>query len=363
MAALALAACAPAAVPSPSLTPQPEAAPTTDVARLTATPSPASLPPAERPAGRAAPADPDAQVTPSPVLPTATPNPLAAWSIPALAARAYGEGDILVREDSPELLPFHRYVIEYPSDGITVTGLLEAPYGDGPFPVIVVLHGYIPVTEYRRGDDALAAADHFAMQGYAVLIPDYRGYMGTAGGPDPLRIPYAVDALNLIESLDTLDVLDADRVGVIGHSMGGGAASYVMVLSERVDAVVLYAPMSADQALNYTYIAEEWSAYWMSLTAARYGSPESNPAGYAATSPINALDRVRAPVQIHHGTADGEVPYAWSADLAARLEAAGAPVELFSYPGAGHTFNGEDWPRFLARVEAFFAANVREDQP
>ena len=188
--------------------------------------------------------DPAWLLTPLPI-PTATPDPLAPYTIPALAARRYGEGDILVREVVGERLPFHRYVVEYPSDGLTVTALANVPFGQGPFPVVVILHGYIPPEVYERGADSLPAADFFAGRGYAAIMPDYRGYAGTAGGPNPLRIPYAIDVLNLIESLHTLDVLDEDRVGVVGHSMGGGAATYVMVLSERVRAVVLYAPMGA----------------------------------------------------------------------------------------------------------------------
>ncbi len=291
--------------------------------------------------------------------PTPTPHPLADFRIAALAERTYGEGDILVREAVGHDLPFYRYVIEYPSDGLTVTGLLEVPFGEGPYPVIVVLHGYIPVADYHRGDDALVIADYFARRGYAAIVPDYRGYMGTAGGPNPLRIPYAVDALHLIESLDTLDVLDADRVGVIGHSMGGGVATYVMVLSERVDATVLYAAMSADQAANWEHIHRTWSPFWMDRTAREYGSPASDPALYAAISPVNVLDRVRAPVQIHHGTADTEVPPDWSRDLHARLRAAGASSTLYLYPGAGHTFYGPSRDRFLERAFAFFETNVR----
>jgi dipeptidyl aminopeptidase/acylaminoacyl peptidase len=125
------------------------------------------------------------------------------------------------------------------------------------------------------------------------------------------------------------------------------------VLSERVDAVVLYGAMSADQAANWAYIEERWSRYWMVYTAELYGSPEDDPARYAAISPINYLDRVGAPVQLHHGAADGEVPVEWSRDLAARLADEGVDVTLYEYEGAGHTFFGADLGLFLERVGAF----------
>ena len=65
-----------------------------------------------------------------------------------------------------------------------------------------------------------------------------------------------------------------------------------------------------------------------------------------------------APVQIHHGAADSEVPVEWSRDLAARLDEAGVDVALYEYEGAGHTFFGADLGLFLERVGAFMEAWV-----
>jgi len=348
---LLLAACAPAAAatqPPASPPPAPSAAPD-DPPR---TPAPTLTP---RPS-RTPPVEPSAAPSPSP---TATPNPLAPWTIDALAARQYGEGDILVAEVLPGDLPVQQYVVEYPSDGLRVTGLLWVPYGEGPFPVILVLHGYIDPAVYYRGLDSRALGDSYAVAGYAVLMPDYRGYAGGPGSPNPLRIPYVIDVLNAIESLDTLDVLDEDRVGVVGHSMGGGIATYLMVLSDRVDAVALYGSMNADQAVNWQWIGQRWSPWWMQQTAAEIGSPLSNPDGYARVSPINYLDRVSMPVQIHHGTLDDQVPVEWSRQLAGGLAEAGKQVEYFEYPDSNHTFYTTDRLQLIERTLAFFDRYVR----
>lgn len=292
--------------------------------------------------------------TPSPTVP-----PLAAYTVDALAARSYGEGDLLVAEELPSTLPFHQYVMEYPSDGMRVTALGYIPFGDGPFPVIVVLHGYIAPDEYYRGLDSALLAETYAQNGYAAIMPDYRGHMGTAGGPNPLRIPYVVDTLNLIASLDTLDVLDGEQVGVIGHSMGGGVATYLTVLPSEVDAVVLYGSMSADQAVNWQYINDVWAPYWMGRTAREYGSPETHPELYMQISPMSYLDRVAVPVQIHHGDADTIVPVEWSRELAARLEQAARPVTYYEYPGAPHTFRGTELALLRERTLAFFDTTVK----
>ncbi len=323
---------------------------------FTLTARPTDLPPSPTPSPTRKPTRTPAR-TPTP---TATPNPLAPYTIDALATRSYGESDILVREVLESDGPYYRYVIEYLSDGLTVTGLMNVPYGDGPFPVIVVLHGYTAPETYYRGFDSRPLADTYALNGYAAIMPDYRGHMGTAGGPDPLRIPYVIDVMNLVAALDTLDILDADRVGLIGHSMGGGIATYVMVLSERVDAVVLYASMSADQAVNWHYIGQKWAPYWMNKIAELYGSPTTNPEGYAQISPISYLDRVKAAVQIHHGTADTEVPVEWSRALAEQMEQAGIALSYYEYPNAPHTFTGPTFWEMAERTLDFFDTYVAE---
>jgi dipeptidyl aminopeptidase/acylaminoacyl peptidase len=174
-----------------------------------------------------------------------------------------------------------------------------------------------------------------------------------------MRIGYAIDVMNLIESLHLIIDLDPERVGVVGHSMGGGIATYVMVLSERVDAVSLYASMSADQAINWQHIHDTWSPGGMDFLAQTYGTPDENPEGYASISPIHHLGRVRVPVNIHHGALDDQVPLAWSTDLAALLREAGVETKFYIYPEAGHTFRNPDLTTFLLRDLAFFDHHVK----
>ena len=64
-------------------------------------------------------------------------------------------------------------------------------------------------------------------------------------------------------------------------------------------------------------------------------------------------------MQIHHGTADAQVPFEWSRDLATRLSEARADVAFFAYEGAGHTFTGADWLLLLKRTYAFMEEHVR----
>lgn len=64
-------------------------------------------------------------------------------------------------------------------------------------------------------------------------------------------------------------------------------------------------------------------------------------------------------MSIHHSEADDQVPPAWSADLARRLQDVGAIIEYYSYPGAPHSFRGDDRRLFMERTLVFFDRYVK----
>src|SRR5207237_2124916 len=104
--------------------------------------------PAATPTGAAV-SRPDA--TPGPVQATPAPTPpLPAYYIESLRARAYPGGklemgaDVTCRGYSRCLPGVHTYRMSWPSGGQTMTGLISMPDGGGPFPVVVVNHGFIP---------------------------------------------------------------------------------------------------------------------------------------------------------------------------------------------------------------------------
>jgi dipeptidyl aminopeptidase/acylaminoacyl peptidase len=145
-----------------------------------------------------------------------------------------------------------------------------------------------------------------------------------------------------------------------GHSMGGGVSAYVMVINPEVKAFVMYAAMSADAAASWRHIREMWDRRETEEWARMFGgTPDELPEAYAIISPINYLGYVQAPVSIHHGAADDQVPPEWSADLAARLQNIGATVEYYTYPDASHSLQGDDWTLFMERTLEFYDRYVK----
>src|SRR5215469_8262913 len=99
-------------------------------------------------ASPAAPAAPAATPVPSPTAPSPP------YYIESLRARQYPGGKLALGDQMSRGAGFTKYHMSWPSDGQTMTGTISLPDGDGPFPVVVVNHGYIPSERYWIGQDS-----------------------------------------------------------------------------------------------------------------------------------------------------------------------------------------------------------------
>lgn len=307
---------------------------------------------------------------------TPTPHPIAPYTIEGLRSRTFPGGDIQIRGILDENEWFTRSYISYPSDGLNITGIMHTPAGQGPFPVIILLHGYLEREVYWSGANTWQAAEVLIRHGYLTIAPDLRSWGASDVGMSLFHTGLTADVLNLISSLESLPQADTARIGLWGHSMGGGIATKVLLVDERVDTAVLHAPNSADDA--------DLIARWGPGCLPDQSEPEGdhcNPgevlppdmpedlvqAYFAAAAdplmlqqiaPIYHLDKINAPIQIHIGLDDGqtweETPPEWSMKLAEALENAGKQVTLHTYPGQGHFIYDESWSLMMERTTAFF---------
>lgn len=271
-------------------------------------------------------------------------------TLPDLWERVYGEGGFRVERVLERTPRFTRVLFSHLSDGLRVYGFANLPLGQGPFPVVVVLHGYVEPSRYRTLAYTTPYADFLAAAGYLVLHPNYRGHPPSEGRPAMgLRHVYAVDVLNLLAEVrkGVLPQADGRRIGLFGHSMGGGIAQVVALVDPRLKGVVLYGSMSGDERRNLERIL-----YWSGGTRGRE-LLTLPPKTLVEASAWTYLERVAVPFSIHHGTQDAQVPPEWSWELCRRLKSLGKPVECFSYP-AGHLFRGTVDQAFRQRVLAFF---------
>ena len=131
--------------------------------------------------------------------------------------------------------------IEFKADGVTLRGWLYKPSkGRGPFPTVVMAHGFSGVKE--MGLDLYAEV--FARGGLAVLAYDNRCLGASDGKPrqdiDPTM--QLRDYRSAITFAETQKECDAARIGVWGTSYTGGTVCAVGALDRRVKAVVSQVP-------------------------------------------------------------------------------------------------------------------------
>ena len=298
--------------------------------------------------------------SPSPTPPS-TPDLYYPWTIDYLRERSYGGGEIAVQETLQVTSVYTRSLISYPSDGLQIYGFVNVPRGEGPFPVIIALHGYIEPSVYQTLDYTTGYADALARAGFLVLHPNLRGYPPSDEGENLFRVGMASDVLNLIALVQAqagqpglLEKADGSALGLWGHSMGGGVSTRVITVSPAVKAAVLYAAMSGDERQNYEAI-NSWSYSIRGLEELAVPLQE-----LGRISPIYFLENITAAVAIHHGAADELVPLEWSQDMCNRLTDLGKAVECFTYPKMPHTFFGEGEQLFNQRVVDFFNRELRK---
>lgn len=316
----------------------------------TVTPSPTSTP---VPTDTSIPT-PTATATAIPTL-SPTPDPYFPWTIDYLRSRAYGGGQIEFLEVMGQNIYFTRYLIRYPSDGLSIYGFANIPNDEGPHPVIIALHGYIDPAIYNTLDYTTLYADALASAGYIVLHPNLRGYLPSDNGENLFRVGMAIDVLNLIALVqaqsggtDWLRTAMGDRIGLWGHSMGGGISTRVLTVTDDVKAAVLYAAMSGDEAKNYAAIYQ-WSNQARGLEELSAPAEALN-----RISAMNYFGNITAAVSIHHGTADEQVPFDWSVTTCEQLTALGKNVECIYYQDLRHTFRGAGNEEFIQNTVRFF---------
>lgn len=134
---------------------------------------------------------------------------------------------------------------ENPVVGITLSGTLTLPASKSPFPAVVLIAGSGP----NDRDEAvlghkpfLVLADYLTRNGIAVLRFDKRGCGKSTGNYNKATSQdFANDVLAGVEYLKSRKEINADQIGLIGHSEGGFIAPMVAIASKDIAFIVLMA--------------------------------------------------------------------------------------------------------------------------
>jgi len=217
--------------------------------------------------------------------------------------------------------------IIFENEGAKLIGALYLAAGPGDKPTALVLHG-IPGTE-KNTDYAYALRE----RGWNACIFHYRGSWGSGGRYDMRGIPSDVRA-----AMDYLRSgawpVDANRLALIGFSLGAWAAVTVAALDTRVKAAVSLAGPGEIVASFLQPLAENWARFLTGVTA--QDLVDQWAAIGREYNPVNLVAHIAPrPLLIVHGSRDEAFPVEQAALLYSR---AGEGRELYVVPEADHVF-------------------------
>lgn len=266
-----------------------------------------------------------------------------------------------------------------------VSAQINIPQGEGPFPVIIMLRGYVEKEQYETGVGTRNAAGAFASNGYITIAPDFLGYgKSDAESSDMLiaRFSRPLTVLQLLTNLNRLTLeLDAtgtplttknesidnttssslfqtDRLGIWAHSNGGQIALSLLEITSKNIPTTLWAPVSKPFPFSVLYFSDELidNGAYLRQQIAHFEYELKNKA--SDYSVLNEPARILAPIQIHQGGEDDAVPLTWSEDLLETLKDATVEAELFSYPEADHNMI-PNWNTAIQRDLQFFRKHLQ----
>lgn len=215
---------------------------------------------------------------------------------------------------------------------------LYVPAGDGPFPLILWIHGG-GWHSFGKQPEGEQLALQFIPQGFALAAINYRL---TPDAPFPAQIEDCQLALRWLRQHASEHHLDPSRVGALGHSAGGHLAALmatggIVKSAEPVQAAVCWSPpCDLDRERG------EWprnTFVWnpddkFTRTFFRSGGYDTEFAREA--SPTTHAHAGMPPILLVHGAEDNVVPPGQTLAFARRLASLNVDFTLRIVPEANH---------------------------
>ncbi|HEX9435660.1 MAG TPA: dienelactone hydrolase family protein [Candidatus Limnocylindria bacterium] len=199
-------------------------------------------------------------------------------------------------------------------DGRPLVAVVYRPVGAGPAPVAIALHA-----DGGLRERFLSLPRWLAEQGFLAVAPCWTSSNWAAAGASPV-VACAADAplrnsvtataediRAIVEAARTLPGARADRLALVGHSLGAMAALFAS-METTVDATVS-----------------------ISAVYGRLSTPQ-----FGGTTLLERAERLRSPVLMVHGTDDAAAPFADAKTFAADARARSKEVETLFVEGAPH---------------------------
>jgi acetyl esterase/lipase len=238
--------------------------------------------------------------------------------------------------------------------------------GNGPFPVVLFLHGGAFAGGSR--DDSPGASSKAPDNGYALVSIGYR-LSGDAGGTFPGSFNDILTAIRFLKTNAETYCLDPDKFAVTGFSAGAYHAGMVCVLSgypdhgldgwntlyqgvnSKVQACATYAALSdmalleehektAGGSFMIGHGADSPEAKFLGINTTLKSAPETPPPNASVrwkANPINYITANTPPILMLHGSSDNVVPWVQSEYMVGKINEKASGRATFSKESGGHS--------------------------
>lgn len=256
---------------------------------------------------------------------------------------------------TPDLIRYESF------DGREIPAFFYRPEGEGPFPVLVNIHGgpesqarpyFSAITQYLVNESKIA-----------VLVPNVRGSDGY--GKTYLQLDNGFKREDSVKDIGALldwiarrPDLDQSRVGVFGGSYGGYMVLASLVhFGDRIRAGCDVVGIS-----NFVTFLTNTKEYRRDLRRAEYGDErdEKMRAFLTSISPTSHLDKIRSPLFVAHGANDPRVPVSETDQIVEAVRSKGTDVWYMLARNEGHGFRKkENRDLFYQLMVLFFEKHLK----
>lgn len=228
--------------------------------------------------------------------------------------------------------------LSFSRDELTLRGRLYTPDKSGPYPLVIISHGF-----GETAAETARFAVRFAEKGIAAYVFDFAGgsVRGRSDGTTTtMSVLTELDDLNsVIDGFKDYPDIDSSRIFLFGDSQGGFVSAMAAAdRGEDISGLILFYPALV--------IPDDTRKEFSSREAIRdvnyrFGTPIGR-VYHEAVYDMDALEEIKGyngPVLIIHGDADSIVPYSYSV----QADRDYGNSRLIILPGAGHGFYGSDF--------------------
>lgn len=216
-------------------------------------------------------------------------------------------------------------------------------------PTLILIHGW-----GRNLSRMMPYIQALHPLGYNLLAFDARNHGSSSPEKHPTVGTFSEDALAALDFLATSDLVSSPAIGILGLSIGGGAAINAAGLDERVKSVITVGALSHPKEV-------------MKLEFQKRSIPDFIPwllfgymrlrfrLNFDKIAPINNIPNASAQILLIHGDEDETIPLAQGQALA--KASAVQKTQLWIVAGKGHS-NCNTHPEFWEKVEAFLEKSL-----